>query len=61
MTFRIEYYRDEVKVAAVSCPKSKADAQTDAIFGLGVYDADVARILNMDDNGKVVGTVRRDA
>jgi hypothetical protein len=61
MALRIEYFSNGEKVMVVSCPKFLKDAKFDALEGLAVYNADTARILDMDDNSKVVAVVKLDA
>lgn len=57
MAFRIEYFRADVKVMAVPCPKHLRDAELVALEGLRLFKADKARILDMDNGGKVVATI----
>jgi len=59
MALRIEYLRNGEKVMIVACPKWLEEAKIDAVEGLGFYQADTARILDMEDNGKVVAVVKR--
>jgi hypothetical protein len=61
MAFRIEYFRQGVPVMAVPFPRSLGEAKAAALTGLDTHDADVARILDMDHKGTIVGVVRRSA
>jgi hypothetical protein len=59
MSFRIEYFRDDIKVGADPCLKPLDDAFKDALIGLGIHNADRARILDMNQKGKQVGVMKR--
>ena len=58
MALRIEYLRRGERVMLIPCPKSLDGAKLDALVGLAHFDADTARILDMDHGGKVVAVVK---
>ena len=57
MSFRIDYYRKGERVGAVPYPGSREQTLDAAANGLKRHDADIARILDMDHQGKEVGNV----
>jgi hypothetical protein len=59
MAFRIEYFRAGVKVMAEPCSRNLDEAEFNALEGLGLYEADRASILDMNDEGYTVATVAR--
>lgn len=58
MALRIEYYDGGKLVMVVPCPKTLDAAKLDALEGLGHFKADLAKILDMDNKGKLVGVVK---
>ena len=56
---RIDYFRDGVKVGSVPSPGTLDDALRAVNGGMIKLDAEVARILDMDKNGKEVRVVKR--
>ena len=61
MALRIVYLSNEETVMIISCPKLLKDAKPDALEGLAVYNADTARVLDMDNGGKVIWELKRNA
>ena len=59
LRLRIDYFRDGVKVGSVPCPGTLDDALRAVNGGMIKLDADVARILDMDKNGKEISVVKR--
>lgn len=59
MALRIEYLRGGEKVMVVVFLKSSDEAVKEAQDGLKRFNADSARILDMDNGGKEVGMVKR--
>lgn len=58
MAFRIEYFSKGVLVGGVPCPKSLLDAKENAKRGIKLHGADFAKIVDMDDHGKVIAVVK---
>ena len=58
MALRIEYFRQGVQVGAVPCPKTPEEAKIAALEGLFIHSADLAKILDLDNKGKLVGVVK---
>ena len=58
---RIEYFANGEKVMVVSCPKWLEDAKADALEGLAYYNADTAKVVDLDREigGNVMAVVRR--
>jgi hypothetical protein len=59
MGYRVAYFRDGIKILAVPWPKSLEEALESAKDGMAQYGADEARVLDMDNKGAIVGTVKR--
>jgi hypothetical protein len=59
MALRIEYFRQGVQVGAVPCPTTLEEAKMAALEGLFIQNADLAKIVDMDNKGKLVGVVKR--
>ena len=59
MALRIEYFRKGEKVGAVPCPRLEHEVLNVALNGLVQHDADMARVLDMDDKGRLLSVVRR--
>lgn len=60
MTFRIDYFREGVKVASIANYTTLGAAQADVKFGLLRYRADEAQVRDLDLGGKTVARVERD-
>jgi hypothetical protein len=59
MALQIEYFRLGVQVGTVPCHKKLWEAKAAAADGLVNHNADLARILDMDNNGSIIGVVKR--
>jgi hypothetical protein len=57
VAFRIEYFRGDIIIMALPCPKNLHGAERIAQSSLRLFKADKAQILDMDDAGKVVATI----
>ena len=59
MALQIEYFRLGVQVGTVPCLKKLWEAKIAAADGLVNHNADLARILDMGNNGSIIGVVKR--
>jgi hypothetical protein len=57
MSFRIEYYLNDVLVGVAPCPKNLQDTIASASRGLALHKADKAVIIDMTAGGKAVKTI----
>ena len=60
MALQIEYFRMGVPVGTVPCLKKLWEAKIACTDGLVNHNADLARILDMDNNGSIIGVVKRE-
>jgi len=58
MALRIEYFRQGEKVMVAPCLKELAGARQDARDGLRTFNADLARILDMNKDGQLLAVVK---
>jgi hypothetical protein len=61
VALRIEYFANGEKVMVVTCLKWLEGAKADALEGLALYRADIARVIDVDMEmgGTVLAVVRR--
>jgi hypothetical protein len=61
VALRIEYFANGEKVMVVTCLKWLEGAKADALEGLALYRADIARVIDVDmeRGGTVLAVVRR--
>ncbi|HEX4106449.1 MAG TPA: hypothetical protein VHX92_09480 [Rhizomicrobium sp.] len=61
VALRIEYFANGEKVMVVTCLKWLEDAKADALEGLALYKADIARVIDIDMEigGTVLAVVKR--
>jgi len=59
MALQIQYFRLGVQVGTVPFSKKLWEAKIAASDGLVNHNADLARILDMENNGSIIGVVRR--
>jgi hypothetical protein len=59
MALRIEYIQDGEVVMMVPCPADIDIAKKNALAGFDRFGADTARILDMDDGGRVIEVLKR--
>lgn len=59
MVYRIDYFRDGVKVGQVPFPGSLDDARRSIFGGMIKLDADTAKILDTSKNNAQVDVVKR--
>ena len=59
MALQIQYFRLGVQVGTAAFAKKLWEAKIAAADGLINHNADLARILDMENNGAIIGVVRR--
>jgi hypothetical protein len=59
VALRIEYFAKGEKIMVVTCPKRLETAKTDALEGLALYNADTARIMDMEAGSTLMAVVKR--
>jgi hypothetical protein len=59
MAYRIDYFRDGVKVGQVPFPGSLDDARRSTFGGMIKLDADTAKILDTEKNHQQVDVMKR--
>jgi hypothetical protein len=58
VTYQIKYYRKGMSVGSLTCAELLAETKEFAELGLRLHDADLAMILDMDNDGIVVKTIK---
>ena len=59
MTYRIQLYRGEIKVADLASDRPLGDTREDAVDACSLFKADYALIL--DENGQLIDRLKRSA